>query len=154
MSKLVVKIPVATAIASLQARLARHTAAEKVVAAVTAKHKKAEAAYMKKRLDVVKKMVNRMQNVSSIDFDAWGHEEDREYLRVSFNRVELSGEERALLTGKNSPTIDVSYPEDFNGNDLLSDSEVREIEQAIRILKMTDDTHVNTTTLRSISQYF
>lgn len=122
-----VKVPVQSVIASLEAKIAADDAAAKANEKANAEFRKAREAWQKAVYKAVKTLnpseVRCWSNVVSLRFEA------------------------DAITLPDEP----EYPSSVAGR--LSEHERSQIENAIRILRMTDETHVNASTFKAISKY-
>ena len=122
-----VKVPVQSVIASLEAKIAADDAVVKANEKANAEYKKAHEAWLKAVYKAVKTLnpteVRCWSNVVTLRFEA------------------------DAITLPDEP----EYPRSVAG--CLSEHERSQIQNAIRILRMTDETHVSAATFKAISKY-
>lgn len=132
MSKTAVKIAIAKVIASLEAKLAELKSAKEQEEAKEAKFQ----AELAKWQDKVKTLA--LKEIEKAD-------------RVSMSK-RYNGEINIDIYFP-SGSLNVSDSPERKDRAYINDSEIQDIEQTIRILKMSDDEFVSASTLKSISHY-
>jgi hypothetical protein len=135
MSRINVKVPVARVITSLENRLAVMDKEAKEFEAAQAKHEAEVLKWEKSVIAVAKKLTPSQVSTNT----HWRTDESTITLCYTL------GKDAALPTYPEAPTRP-----DHTGK---WDTTRTEIENAIRLLRLTDDLHVNASTFKNISKY-